>query len=278
MKNTDWVFDKIVKKIVKKWKNIITLKEIESIITDIDIQKFSFQSDSREDQIKEKRIYQIIYQLKWMGILVPLRNGIYFLPDSIEEKNLPEELLIDRYYWRIIRACMMSQVGSEWIIAWEKALELHMNDRSVPDTLLVYTRSTNKRIVLWWWRVLILKSISAWKKEAWKNMFPFLFRHRDTIDMDGFVFSILWREVAILDTLTMHNREEGMNQLLVVKFLRRYESLLSYDIFSKVVQLRYIRAMNRLRELSKYHGLDGVYRMSIDIIRQDGSGCFVSIE
>jgi hypothetical protein len=186
--------------------------------------------------------------------------------------------LIDKYYWRIIRACIMNHTGSDWIIAWEKALELHMNDRSIPDTLLIYTRNTNKRIMLWWWRILILKSISAWKKEDGKNMFPFLIRHRDTIIMDGFVFSILWRESAILDTLTIHNREDGMNQLLVVKFLRRYESLLSHDIFSKIVQLRYIRAMNRLRELAKYHGMDGVYRMTLEIIRKEGSGCFVSIE
>jgi hypothetical protein len=52
-----------------------------------------------------------------MGILVPLRNGIYFLPNTIEEKSLPEELLIDKYYWRIIRACIMNHTGSDWIIA-----------------------------------------------------------------------------------------------------------------------------------------------------------------
>jgi hypothetical protein len=44
-------------------------------------------------------------------------NEIYFLSNTIEEKSLPEELLIDKYYWRIIRACIMNHTGSDWIIA-----------------------------------------------------------------------------------------------------------------------------------------------------------------
>ncbi len=274
--------NKIVKKIVKKWKQIMTISEISMIITGKRAEKYweidSFVTLPTEESKGYDRVYQIIYQLKWMGVLLSIRNGLYFIPSNEKEKSLHIESIIDKYYWYIVRSCIVSEVGNEWIIAWEKSLELHMNDRSVPFELLIYTRDTNKRITIWEGKVIILRSIVSGKKTGSKNMFPFLYKNRERIEMDGWIFSFLGREASILDALTIHNQEYGVNNALILKFIRRYESLLMRDVFWKLVTQKYIRPINRLREISKYHGIDTIYHMTLEIIRDEGGGCFLTME
>lgn len=88
---------------------------------------------------------------------------------------------------------------------------------------------------------------------------------------------MLGYEAALLDTLTIHDREEGIGEGLVLKFLKRYETKLERGNFGILVAIRYIRAMNRLRSISKEQGYDRLYDICLDVIKHEGGGCFVTL-
>jgi hypothetical protein len=43
------------------------------------------------------------------------------------------------------------------------------------------------------------------------------------------------------------------------------------------VRVRYITAVNRLRAIAKEAGYDQLYRDCLDVIRNEGANCFISI-
>jgi len=74
----------------------------------------------------------------------------------------------------------------------------------------------------------------------------------------------------------MRDMENGIDQYLVEKFLKRSSKILRREVLGKLVSLKYITAINRLRSIAKDMNNMPVYEMCIDIIKCEGGGCFVS--
>jgi hypothetical protein len=85
------------------------------------------------------------------------------------------------------------------------------------------------------------------------------------------------REFALLEYLS-HGWLPAENQKNVEKFLRKYEKSLDKWILAKLVEIRYITAMNRLRALTKDLWMNTLYRHSLDIIAREWKWCFLTVK
>lgn len=88
---------------------------------------------------------------------------------------------------------------------------------------------------------------------------------------------ILDLEAALLDTLLLHNRREGIDRYLLDRFLAKFNRILRRDELGKLVELRYISAVNRLREIARDSGYEELYRACVSVIRDEGAGCFLTM-
>ena len=85
-------------------------------------------------------------------------------------------------------------------------------------------------------------------------------------------------ELALLDALTLRRHDEWIADATIIKFLKSYEHVLSGEILRDAVRQRYIRSINRLRVISREHGYDSLYELSLDIIKREWGSCFVSVK
>ena len=69
----------------------------------------------------------------------------------------------------------------------------------------------------------------------------------------------------------------GISEDIILRFIRKYEKSYSRKIFGELVSYRYIRAMNRIRSIAKDHGFTLLYEISLDIIKKEGGGCYLSL-
>ncbi len=151
-----------------------------------------------------------------------------------------------------------------------------MKDYSAPKKLLVTGKEQTKNLQISESYSLSIRPITSGKKTLSKNIYPLLSTYTDHLEIDGEKLHIACAELALLDTLILRDSENGIDQYLVEKFLKRSSKILRREVLGKLVSMKYITALNRLRAIAKDMKNTAIYDMCIDIIKQEGGGCFVS--
>jgi hypothetical protein len=82
-------------------------------------------------------------------------------------------------------------------------------------------------------------------------------------------------EASLLDALSLRTHDRGIEEASVSRFLRIHAAHLDRAVLGELTRSRYIRAMNRLRVLARDLGHDALYRATLEIIRDEGGGCYV---
>lgn len=175
-----------------------------------------------------------------------------------------------------MKKILSREVSSECFISGNKALEILIKDYSAPKKLLVTGKDQTKNLQISSTYSLSIRPITSGKKTLGKNIYPLLKKYTDILEIDGEKLRIACPELALLDTLLMRDYDNGIDQYLIEKFLKRSSKILRREILGKLVSLKYITAINRLRSISKEMKNTPIYEMCIDIIKQEGGGCFVS--
>ena len=121
-------FDKIVNKLSKKEWQILSLVEIWNIF-DPDFRKWSTKNINS--------IYKIIYRLRALEIIIPIKNSLYFISNSKKIKDIE---IIDLFYWKILKKIISDIVWSDYFIWNIKALELLLNDYGVSSRIIIYNK------------------------------------------------------------------------------------------------------------------------------------------
>lgn len=259
---------KIVKKLEKKMWKIITLQDIRDLV-----------DPGAKDIVREDaRVAQTVYALKGQWVIQSIRNWLYYVSDG-ELDNV--ESIIDVHYWDIVRTIIATEVGKDYIIGGEKSLELLMMDFSIPYQLIIYTRDTAKKVSISPRHEILFRTMITGEKTSRVNAYGILKKQSTNVDMkiDGKreILSSLGHEAALLDTLTIHDREEGIAENLALKFLKRYESKIERGNLGILVSIRYIRAVNRLRQITKEHGYPRLYENCLDVIKKEWGWCFLTL-
>ncbi len=183
---------------------------------------------------------------------------------------------IDAKYWDIIEKIITLHTPSGWIIWWEKSLEIHLQNYSIPDVLIIYTRDTELRTRLKNGREVHFRTLISGEKTWWKNLFRILSEQSDILPQNMKIH-YLSHEAALLDALSLRRHEIGIEEGTIQKFLKVYHRRLSREKLWLLVRYRYIRSLNRLRVFARDSWYTELYQKTLDIIRDEGGGCYLNI-
>lgn len=172
-------------------------------------------------------------------------------------------------YWKIVKKILSREIHGEYFISGNKALEILMKDYSAPKKLIVSGQDATRNLQISDTYSLSIRPITSGKKTLSKNAYPLFKKYTDILEIDGEKLRIACPELALLDTLLLRDIDNGIDQYLIEKFLKRSSKILRRDILGKLVSLKYITAINRLRAISKDIKNIPIYNMCIDIIKQE---------
>ncbi len=215
------------------------------------------------------RLTYAISQAKYKWILSALSRDIYVVGEDIQD--------LDRVYWESVEQLIELHAPSGAIVAGEKSMEYHLQNYSIPEVLILYTSSLSKRIRLWDGREVHFRSLQAWEKKWYKNLFRILQKHSQKWIFSSAQIDILSLEWAILDTWSIKTHGIGLPEELIEKFVRKYEKKLSRESLWELVSYRYIRSANRLRAFARDRGFTLLYQHLLEVIKREGGGCFLNI-
>ena len=176
-------------------------------------------------------------------------------------------------YWLLIEKLIRLHAPSGGLIWGEKALEMHLQNMSIPDVLIIYTRDTAKRVRLSDGREVHFRTMVSWEKSWKKNLFKYL----EEYSKNHWELAYLSYEAALLDALSLKRHDAWVEESNILRFLKSFHKKLERDILWGLVKYRYIRAINRLRVLSRDNGYEDLYKKTLDIIRDEGGGCYVNV-
>lgn len=145
-----------------------------------------------------------------------------------EETNI--NTIIDERYWSIVKKILSRETLGEYFLSGNKALEILMKDYGAPKKLLVSGKNSTKNLQISDVFTLSIRPIASGRKTLNKNIFPFLKKYTSPVEMDGEKLSVACAELALLDTLLMRDMENGIDEYLVKKFLKRSSKTLNRKI------------------------------------------------
>lgn len=251
-KNQNTPFDIFVKKIWGLWETLVKKSLLEKLWLRSGGSKsrFSYALGKITGQEKVSRI----------------TKDIFFVGESAPE--------IHEIYWQVVSLCIDIYAPSGGYIGGEKALEIHLQNYSLPKRLIIYTRDTNARISIFGEYQIHFRTLATGEKSSRKNIFNTLYNisKPQKILSDVYVPS---KEIALLEALSLRKQGSGIYDTIILQFLERYDQNIDRGVFEKIIPLRYIRAINRLREFARDFGYDALYQMTLEIIRKYGGNCFI---
>lgn len=253
-------FNKIVKKMCKKWWKIMFKTDIFELI---------------DPELQEKNINfvdKLIYKLRSEWYIIPLKAWVYVIPEE-DDTDMNEIDLAEKYYFKLLKKYITENVGAQYYISGVKSLEFHMRDFSVPEKIFVINRSLNKKILLGE-KEIIFKTLTGQDREKKKyNLYTKFSSFVKKISVDGVELKHSWLELALLESSVISHSESGLDTALLTKVIKKYKKVFDYEVFKHVGKYKYNMSFNRLKELSR--NLDtNLYKCFLDVIKQNWA-CFV---
>lgn len=218
----------------------------------------------------ESRIAYAMSILVGRNMIDRIASGIYRVKSPLWDIDIGTQ------YWEIINTLIQMHTPSGWIIGGEKALELHLHNYSIPDILIIYTRDTSLRIRLVDNREIHFRTLVSGPKTGKKNLWRTLVDNAISIEIPEKI-RLCGKELALLEALSLRRHGNGIEEANVVRFLRAYHKQIDRQIIGVLTQYRYIRSVNRLRVLSRDLGYSDIYTMTLEVIRNEGGGCYLNI-
>ena len=247
-------FNKIVKKMWKKWWKVLFKEDIFEII------------DPEKKKKYENKLNKIIYRLKAEWYIVNLKSWVYIVPDK-EDIILNNIDLIEKYYLKLLKKYIILYVWNNYYISWLKSLEIHNKNYQINEKIFIINRTLNKKIKFWNFEI-IFKTI-AWKQN-WKkiNLFNKFFNFTQKKVIENIEFRISCLELALVESSVISDSINWFDLSILNKTIKKYHSILKKDIFYEIWKYKYIMSFNRLKELSK--NIDkNLYSIFLDIIKKN---------
>lgn len=245
-------FDKIVKKLLKKSGNVMLKSDIFEII------------DPEQKKSNQSKIDKTIYNLKSKWIIVSIKSWVYIIP-SEEDKKLNKIDLIEKYYIKLLKKYIINTCSTNYYISWNKALEIHDKNFSIPEKIFIINKNINKKIFIWNYQI-IFKTISSKKSE--KSIFWKLIKLTENKEIENFNFKVANLELSLVEACILNDINEPLNIKLITKILKKYKNNFNTENFYKIWESKYIMSFNRLKELSKK--IDNwLYIIFLDIIKKN---------
>lgn len=242
---------------LNNWWKIIFKEDILEII------------DPEKNSKYKTSLDKTIYRLKAENIIISIKAWVYIIP-SLEDLKLNNIDLIDKYYLKLLKKYITSFVNSDYYISWNKALEFHMKDFSIPEKVFVINRNINKKIKIWNYEI-IFKTISYNNNSSNKknlNLYSKFSKFIETKNIETIDFKISNLELSLVETALISDNNSGLNLNLLNKVIKKYSKVFNNEIFYEIWKYKFIMSFNRLKELSK--NIDNnLYLIFLDIIKKN---------
>lgn len=121
-----------------------------------------------------------------------------------------------------------------------------------------------------------MRTLVSGPKTGKKNLWRTLSDNATEIEIPEKI-QICGRELALLESLSLRRHDAGIEEANIARFLRSFATTLDRDILGDLTRLRYIRPLNRLRVLARDLGYTDLYAMTLEIIRDEGGGCYLNL-
>lgn len=259
-------FNKIVNKMFKKWWKVLFKEDIFEII------------DPEKKAIYQNKVDKLIYRLRSEWIIINLKSGVYIVPD-LEDSEMNIVDLTDKYYLKLLKKYITFYVWSSYYISWNKSLEIHNKDFSVPEKVFIINRSINKKIKFLNYEI-IFKTISCKKSPSnwpllrgmtWKsniNLYSRFSKFSIKKNIENIDFKVSCLELALVESSIISDSNNPFDITLINKTIKKYKKVLNKNIFYEIWNYKYIMSFNRLKELSKNIDKD-LYSTFLDIIKKN---------
>jgi len=229
-------FDTVVKRIWKYNNKIIEIEKIKTIIENI-----------LDTEYTEKKAYKMIYYLKNRGYIESIKKDILFVKDP--ETTYTENELTEKFYREVVKKHCSDFLKSKRYIWGIKALELNMNNYSIPDEILIvnnYKQATEKAMNS---KQVLFKTYES----KTKNLFPLFYAKTKKIQIKNSPFMVANLELAILETLynqSIINKTYG--EELIKKIIRKYHKQLNVKIREDFIKNnKHHSTINKLYKISQ---------------------------
>lgn len=125
-------------------------------------------------------------------------------------------------------------------------------------------------------RELHFRTLVSGPKTGKKNLWRTIVDNAVTIEI-GVKIQICGCELALLEALSLRLHDTGVEEANIARFFRSFAAQLDRDVLGNLTRLRYIRPLNRLRILARDLGYTNLYVMTLEIIRDEGGGCYLNL-
>ncbi len=229
-------FDILVKKLWKhRWK-IITNEHIQTILT-----------ATSWEEVSNAKVYKTTHNLKNKWYLISLKKNCFLVTQPSRQPD--EDEIILTHYWELLRKHCQEYIQGSWYIGWLKALELHLQNYEVPDTIEIVNTYKNAL------EVILFDKIVSYKRYNYRqqNILPKIKKHLSKIKIGKYSFPLAPLELAMLESL--HNPSTVQLTLIneyIKKILRKNKKSLDFELFEKMLMLnKHHVGVNRIYQLSK---------------------------
>ncbi len=230
-------FDIVVKKLMKrKWK-LVDIKKIGDILNNI------------HDECSQQKVYKMVYYLKNRWYLSTIKKNIFLVKDP--EATITDEIIIDRFYWQLVKKHCREFLSSARYIGWVKALELNLSSFDAPDELLICNQTKQATEVIMLEKQIVFKTYSK-AKEKW-NLFAFFNGMTKKIVVHRIQFPVACLELSILESLYNPSMvSQGYVNELVKKVIRKQRKSLDVTLRANVLKKnKHHTSINRLYALAR---------------------------
>lgn len=125
-------------------------------------------------------------------------------------------------------------------------------------------------------RELHFRTLVSGPKTGKKNLWRTIVDNAVTIEI-GVKIQICGCELALLEALSLRLHDTGVEEANIARFFRSFAAQLDRDVLGNLTRIRYIRPLNRLRILARDLGYTNLYVMTLEIIRDEGGGCYLNL-
>jgi hypothetical protein len=120
------------------------------------------------------------------------------------------------------------------------------------------------------------RTLISGPKTGRKNLWRTIFDHAVTVEIPEKI-QICGRELALLEALSLRLHDVGVEEANISRFFRSFATTIDRKILGDLTRLRYIRPLNRLRIFARDMGYTELYTMTLEIIRDEGGGCYLNL-
>ncbi len=227
----------LVNKLSKMQWKIIDSTTISTLLTKISDENFT-----------EARIYKITYTLRNKWYLISLKKNCFLCtnPNKLSE----EDHILQSHYRELLKKHCKTFIQWWRYIWWLKALEFHLQNYEIPDTIEIINSHKNALEVIMFDKTVAYKTYTHQKV----NIFSKVKKYLQTQKIGKFSFPIASIELALLESL--HNPSQIQSTLITEnakKIIRKHKKTLNLEFFTMMLQNnKHHVGINRIYQLAKW--------------------------